>query len=94
MPLLPGFLTNPGFLYITIQKHHKINYLMKKAFRYLPFKPLWKFMLDYFFWRGFLDGYRGFAWALIQAFYVWLSYFKLCELKQGITTLPKEYQDD
>jgi glycosyltransferase involved in cell wall biosynthesis len=82
-------------LYVCSSKSpSKINHVMKRIFKYLPFKPFWKFTLDYFIWRGFLDGYEGFSWAVIQAFYVWISYFKLWELKRGIVKLPDEICDE
>lgn len=39
--------------------------------------PLWRFVRAYFVRRGYLDGWRGFAVAQIEANYVWQKYLRL-----------------
>jgi glycosyltransferase involved in cell wall biosynthesis len=39
--------------------------------------PLWRFLRAYFLRQGFLDGWRGFAIAQIEANYVWEKYLRL-----------------
>ena len=48
----------------------------------LAFRPLWRFARGYFLKRGFLDGMPGFVIASINAFYVFLKYAKLWELRR------------
>ncbi len=47
--------------------------------------PQWKFIRDYFFKKGFLDGYSGYVVCRISAFATYLKYTKLRALhkKQG-----------
>ena len=58
--------------------------LYKRILRYLPCKPLLKFMWDYVAKQGFRDGHIGFVWAFWQGVYVFVAYFKLWELRRGI----------
>ena len=39
--------------------------------------PMWRFLRAYFLRQGFLDGWRGFAIAQIEANYVWEKYLRL-----------------
>jgi glycosyltransferase involved in cell wall biosynthesis len=39
--------------------------------------PAWRFLQAYVFKQGFLDGWRGFAMAQIEANYVWEQYLRL-----------------
>ena len=64
------------------------NQVLKAIFGWLPFKPLFTFLLHYVVRLGFLDGRRGLVWAVTQAYYVFLAYFKLWELKQGFVQPP------
>lgn len=48
----------------------------------LILKPFWKFIRDYFFKVGFLDGYYGFVICKISANASLLKYLKLRELKK------------
>lgn len=66
------------------------NQVLKAVFRYLPFKPLFTFLLLYIVRLGFLDGRRGLVWAVTQAYYVYLAYFKLWELKEGVVEPPAD----
>lgn len=42
--------------------------------------PLWKFIKDYFFNKGFLDGYTGFVICIISAHATFVKYIKIKEL--------------
>ena len=46
----------------------------------LIIKSCWKFIRDYFFKRGFLDGYYGYLICKISAFATFLKYVKLKQL--------------
>ena len=46
-------------------------------------RPLFKFIRDYFFKRGFLDGRYGFVICCINSLYALLKYAKLHELQLG-----------
>ncbi len=48
---------------------------------HLLFRPLSRFIRDYFFKLGFLDGRTGFVIAVNTAFHVFLKYVKLWELQ-------------
>ena len=65
------------------------NTVLKFIFRYLPAKPLMKFLYDYVIRQGFRDGYLGFVWAFCQGLYVFACYFKLWELKRGSVTIEE-----
>ncbi|MCD4744835.1 MAG: hypothetical protein K8R58_00885, partial [Bacteroidales bacterium] len=54
----------------------KSNYLK------IIFKPIIKFLRDYFFNLGFLDGYYGFIICQISANATFLKYIKLKQLQQ------------
>lgn len=49
---------------------------------HLVFRPLGRFLRDYVFKRGFLDGRAGFVIAVNTAFHVFTKYAKLWELKR------------
>ncbi len=49
----------------------------------LIYKPLYKFIRDYFLKFGFLDGYEGFLIARISAQATFLKYVKLIELQKN-----------
>ena len=49
----------------------------------LLYKPLYKFIRDYIFKLGFLDGYAGFIIARISAHATFLKYVKLMELQRN-----------
>ena len=44
------------------------------------YKTVWKFIRDYIFKRGFLDGYYGFVVCYISSFHVYSKYAKLMHL--------------
>ncbi|MCK5846164.1 MAG: glycosyltransferase family 2 protein [Bacteroidales bacterium] len=56
----------------------------KKSNWFIAFyKSSWKFIRDYFFKRGFLDGYYGFLVCSISAFATFSKYIKLTELRKN-----------
>jgi glycosyltransferase involved in cell wall biosynthesis len=48
----------------------------------LLLNPFWKFIRDFFFRFGFLDGYYGFVIAMISAHATFIKYVKLKELRK------------
>jgi len=54
--------------------------LKQWAYRYLPSRPLLKFLWSYVLRRGFLDGRIGFRYCLLQSFYEYQVSLKLLEL--------------
>jgi glycosyltransferase involved in cell wall biosynthesis len=46
-------------------------------------RPIWQFVKDYFFKRGFLDGKYGFIICSINALYVLLRYAKMYDLENN-----------
>ncbi|MBD2082323.1 glycosyltransferase family 2 protein [Leptolyngbya sp. FACHB-17] len=55
----------------------------------LPFRPLIRFFYMYFLLGGILDGYPGFTWCTLQAFYEYLILLKMWELKNSSVEAPK-----
>ncbi len=55
----------------------------------LPLRPLIRFVYMYFLLGGILDGYPGFNWCLLQAFYEYLILLKVWELKYMPVETPK-----
>jgi glycosyltransferase involved in cell wall biosynthesis len=49
----------------------------------LLYKPVFKFLRDYIFKLGFLDGYSGFIIAVISSHATFLKYVKLMELQKN-----------
>ncbi len=64
------------------EKGLKINIL--NTINYLFFKPLGTFCSLYFRYRGFLDGFPGFVFALYSGLHHAFSYMKLWELYKDI----------
>lgn len=56
-----------------------------------PLRPLVRFFYMYFILGGILDGYPGFTWCVLQAFYEFLIVVKVWELKHAQTgnTVPQ-----
>lgn len=54
---------------------------LKQFARRLPFRPLARFLYHYVLRAGFLDGYRGFIFCRLMAFYEFLSAAKAHELR-------------
>ena len=59
------------------------RFLKQLAYRYLPGRPLFKFIWMYIFQLGFLDGAIGFRYCLLHAFYEYQVSLKLKELSSG-----------
>lgn len=57
--------------------------LKRWAYRYLPSRPLFKFLWSYVLKRGFLDGRVGFHYSLLQSFYEYQISLKLRELRSN-----------
>jgi len=49
---------------------------------------IWRFFSDYFFQRGFLDGYYGFIISVMNSYSTLLKYAKLKELESGKPISP------
>jgi glycosyltransferase involved in cell wall biosynthesis len=60
--------------------------LKQWAYRYLPFRPLFKFLWSYGLKRGFLDGRVGFRYCLLQSLYEYQVSLKLIELRSDPTS--------
>jgi hypothetical protein len=60
--------------------------LKQWAYRYLPCRPLFKFVWSYFLKRGFLDGRAGFRYCILQSFYEYQVSLKLRELQSDSTS--------
>lgn len=54
---------------------------LKTKSRWLPFRPFWRFLYSYFLQRGFLDGFAGFHFCCMLAWYEFLSVAKYREMK-------------
>jgi glycosyltransferase involved in cell wall biosynthesis len=57
------------------------RYHQKELFYRLPFRPLAKFLLIYFFRLGLLDGRAGLTYATLQAIYEYMIMLKTRELQ-------------
>lgn len=57
------------------------------AIRYLLVKPAQSFVNQYFRCRGFMDGWRGFLFALFSALHYPVAYFKAVGLKRNVSIL-------
>ena len=55
---------------------------LKSIARKLPFRPALRFFYHYVWRAGFLDGYRGYAFCRLLAFYEFLTDVKIQELKR------------
>lgn len=56
---------------------------LKRLASRLPFRPLLRFVYHYVLRAGFLDGYRGYAFCRLMAFYEFLGAAKAAELKRA-----------
>jgi len=56
---------------------------LKSFFRYLPFRPLLRFLYVYFIQRGFLDGREGYYFSRLHGYYELFSLIKIYELKKS-----------
>ena len=55
---------------------------LKNFARRLPFRPLLRFLYIYVWQKGFLDGWEGYYFARLHAFYEFLSIAKTYQLRQ------------
>jgi glycosyltransferase involved in cell wall biosynthesis len=60
---------------------------LKRLARRLPFRPLLRFGYHYVLKLGFLDGYRGYVFCRLMAFYEFLSAAKARELRRPARTI-------
>lgn len=65
---------------------HEKRYHQKELFYRLPMRPLIKFILLYFFKRGFLDGRAGLTYAVLQSIYEYLIVLKTDEIKARLAS--------
>ena len=56
----------------------------RSGFLKMLLHPPFRFLRDYFFRRGFLDGLPGFIIAVSTMYYVFIKYAKLWELQRGL----------
>lgn len=69
------------------------RFLKNLAYRYLPGRPLFKFIWMYFFKLGFLDGRMGFRYCLLQSIYDYQISLKLEELRDPQSPISQKYKD-
>jgi hypothetical protein len=69
------------------------RYLKLMGYRYLPFRPLFKFIWMFVFKGGFLDGRIGFRFCLLHTFYEYQVSLKLEELKNPDSPLNRKYRN-
>ena len=69
------------------------RFLKNLAYRYLPGRPLFKFIWMYFFKLGFLDGRMGFRYCLLHTFYDYQISLKLEELRDPQSPMSQKYKD-
>jgi len=91
--ILKGYLRH--YSYNSIQQHFDrskkyaelsalefIDSKKKIYFLYLAFNPFYKFIRDYFFRLGFLDGYYGLVVCWINSYFTYYKYVKSIEIKK------------
>lgn len=71
---------------------HRRRFLKQLAYRYLPCRPLFKFLWMYFFKLGFLDGRIGLRFCLLHTFYEYQIALKVKELETKDSPMQKKYQ--
>jgi glycosyltransferase involved in cell wall biosynthesis len=69
------------------------RFLKNLAYRYLPARPLFKFIWMYFIKLGFLDGRMGLRYCLLHTFYEYQISLKLEELKDPESPLAQKYRN-
>ena len=62
---------------------HIRRYHQKELFYRLPARPFIKFLILFFFKRGFLDGEPGFTYSLLQSIYEYMIILKVREIEQS-----------
>jgi len=70
------------------------RFLKNFSYRYLPARPLFKFIWMYIFKLGFLDGRIGFRYCLLHIFYEYQVSLKYEELKDKSSPLFHKYKDN
>jgi glycosyltransferase involved in cell wall biosynthesis len=66
----------------TANDFHERRFHQKELFYRLPFRPFIKFLLLYFFMRGFLDGRAGLRYSILQSIYEYMIVLKVDELER------------
>ena len=61
---------------------------LKRLAGFLPFRPTLRFLYHYVGRAGFLDGYRGYVFCRLMAFYEFLSVTKAGELRRARKNIP------
>ncbi len=69
----------------------KRRFLKQMAYRYLPARPVFKFLWMYLFQLGFLDGRMGFRYCMLHTFYEYQISLKLQELARPDTPMREKY---
>jgi len=69
------------------------RYLKLLAYRYLPFRSLFKFLWMYVFRGGFMDGRAGFRFCLLHTFYEYQVSLKIEELGDPDSPLRRKYRE-
>lgn len=69
--------------FTTIAAHAAFKQGKRSSVFKIVTRPIFKFLRDYFFKRGFLDGRYGFVICCINSLYALLKYAKLHELQMG-----------
>jgi len=64
----------------TIAARHRFENGQKSNYLRVIFKPIWKFVVEYFLRLGFLDGFYGYVMARTTAAYIFYRESKLIEL--------------
>jgi glycosyltransferase involved in cell wall biosynthesis len=68
------------------------RYLKLLGYRYLPFRPFFKFFWMYILRGGFLDGRIGFRFCLLHTFYEYQVSLKLEELSHPESPLNRKFR--
>ncbi len=66
------------------------RYHLKELFHRMPARPLIKFLYLYVARRGFLDGYAGFTYSVLQGIYDYMITLKTRELQQAAQAAAPE----
>ncbi|WP_221032908.1 glycosyltransferase family 2 protein [Actomonas aquatica] len=62
--------------------------VLRRISRRLPFRPTLRFVYHYLLRRGFLDGYRGWVFCRLLAFYEFLGVAKAAEYRRSRSSPP------
>jgi len=75
---------------VTVNKHstiaakHRFEQGQRTTYLRILLKPIWKFIVEYFFRLGFMDGFYGYLMAKTTAQYIYLRESKLMEIQRGL----------